>query len=122
MGTLDFVGVSNIPLVGLNLLPQVQKMTQYYVEKNYISELTCWVWTLDPHQVTPQNTHAQLVAEGGFPCILVGCKCVPFCCRPLLGDMEVSLISCHETVVENIPPFFDCQRGSAVEGAEAMGV
>ncbi len=52
-----------------------------------------------------QDTHAQLVAEGGFPHILVGRECVPFCCRPLLGNTEVSPIDCHETVVEDIPLF-----------------
>ena len=53
----------------------------------------------------PQDTHAQLVAEGGFPRILVGCECVPFSRRPLLGDTEVSPNDCHETVVEDIPLF-----------------
>jgi hypothetical protein len=37
LGTLDFVGVSNVPLVGLDLLPLVvQNMTQHFVE-NLIS-------------------------------------------------------------------------------------
>ncbi len=76
LGTLNFVGVSDIPLVGLNLLPRVQKMTQHFVEYFNISELTRWVWTLDPHQVTPQDTHAQLIAEGGFPSVLVGRECI----------------------------------------------
>ncbi len=80
-------------------------MTQHFVQYLNISELTCWVWTLDPHQVTPQDTNAQLVVESRFPCILVGCKCVPFCCRPLLGETEVSPINCHKTVVEDIPHF-----------------
>ncbi len=53
----------------------------------------------------PQDTHTQLIAEGRFPCILVGPKCAPFCCCPLLGDTEVSPIDCHETVVEEIPLF-----------------
>jgi hypothetical protein len=62
---------------------------------------------MDPGFTTgpPQYTHAQLVAEGGLPCILVGCECIPFCCRPLLGDTEVSLIGCHETVIEETPLF-----------------
>jgi hypothetical protein len=64
LGTLDFVGVSNVPLVGLDSLPQVQNMTQYFVEYFNISELIRWVWTLGLHQVTPQDSHGQLVAEG----------------------------------------------------------
>ncbi len=59
--------------------------------------------TLDSHQVPP--THAQLVAEGRFPRVLVGCKCIPFCHHPLLWDKEVSPIDCHETVVVDIPLF-----------------
>ncbi len=110
LGTLAFIGVSNVPLVSLNLLPQVQKMMQYFVENFSISELTRGVWTLDPHQVTPQDTHAQLVAEGGFPCILVGCKCIPFCCRPLLGDTEVSPIDCNETVFEDAPLYLTVEE------------
>ena len=78
---------------------------QDFVKYFYISVHTHWVGTLDPHQVPPQDTHAQLIAEGGFPCVLVGCKCIPYCCHPLLGDTEVSPIDCHETVVEDIPHF-----------------
>ncbi len=54
LGTLNFVGVSDVPLIGLDLLPPVQKMMQYFVEYFNISELTSWVWTLDPHQFTPR--------------------------------------------------------------------
>ncbi len=54
LGTLDFVGVSNVPLVGIGLLPWVQKMTQNFVEKFGISVLPCRVGTLDPHQVPPR--------------------------------------------------------------------
>ncbi len=46
-----------------------------------------------------------LQREGGFPRILVGRECDPFCCRPLLGDTEVGPINCHETDVEDIPLF-----------------
>ncbi len=113
LGTLNFVGVSNVPFVGLDLLPWVQKMMQDFVKYFYISVLTRWVETLDPHQVPPQDTHAQLVADGRFPSILVGCKSIPFCCCPLLGDTEVSPIDCHETVIEDIPLFFYCQSQSA---------
>jgi hypothetical protein len=103
--TLDFVGVPDVPLVGLNLLPRVQEMMQYFVKYFDISLLTRGVGTLDPHQVPPQDTHAQLVAEGGFPHVLVGCKCIPICCMHLLRDTEVSSIICHETVIEDIPLF-----------------
>jgi hypothetical protein len=72
LGTLNFVGVSNIPLVNLDLLPRVQKTMQHFVEYFNISELTRWVWTLDPHQVAPQDTHAQLTAEGGFSLLTCG--------------------------------------------------
>ncbi len=53
LGTLDFVGVSNIPLVGLNSLPRVQEMMQNFVENFDISVLTHGVGTLDPYQVHP---------------------------------------------------------------------
>ncbi len=105
LGTLDFFGVSNIPLVCLDLLTWVQEMTEHFVEYFNISALTRGVGTLDPHQVPPQDTHAHLIAEGGLPGVLVGCECIPFCRRPLLGDTEVSPIDCHETVVEDISLF-----------------
>ncbi len=106
LGTLNFVGVSNVSLICLDLLPRIQEMTQNFVEYFNIGVLTCGVGTLDPHQVPPQDTHAQLAAEGGLPGILAGRKCVPFCHHPLLGDTEVSPINCHKTVIEDIPPFF----------------
>jgi hypothetical protein len=53
--TLNFVGVLGVPLVGLDLLPRVQKMMQYVSEYSNISELTCWVWTLDSQQVPPST-------------------------------------------------------------------
>jgi hypothetical protein len=56
--TLDFVGVSDVPLVGLDLLPQVLEMMQYFVKYFDISVLTRGVGTLDPHQAPPQDTHA----------------------------------------------------------------
>ncbi len=105
LGTLDFVRVSDVPVVGLDLLPRVQKMMQYFVENFNINELNHGVWTLDPHQVTPQDSHAQLVADGRFPRIPVVHECIPFCCHPLLGDMEVSPMNYHETGVEDIPLF-----------------
>ncbi len=90
LGTLDFVGVSAVPFVGLNLLARVQKMMQHFFEYVDIREHTHGVGTLDPHQVPPRDTHAQLVVEGRFPRIFVGCKCIPFYCHPLWGDTEVS--------------------------------
>ncbi len=97
-------------------------MTQYFVKYLDISVLTHGVGTLDPHQVPPQDTHAQLVAEGGFPHIFVGCKCVPFCCRHLLGDTEVSPINCHETVIEDIPPFLTVKANMRLRGRGGAGV
>ncbi len=105
LGILDFVGVSNVPLVGRDLLPPVQKLMQNFVKYFDINVLTHRVGTLDPHQVSPQDTHAQVVAEGGFPRIFVGLECIPFYRRPLLGDMEVSPINCHETVLRTSPFF-----------------
>jgi hypothetical protein len=60
LGTLDFVGLSKVPLFGLNSLPRVQEMTQNFVEDFDISVLTHRVGTLDPHQIPPQDTHASL--------------------------------------------------------------
>jgi hypothetical protein len=105
LGALDFVRVSDLPLICLDSLPRVQEMMQNFVEYCNIIVLNRRVGTLDPHQVPPQDTHAQLVAEGGFPSIVVGRKCIPFCRSPLLGDTELSRIDCHETVLEDIPLF-----------------
>jgi hypothetical protein len=95
-------------------------MTQNFVKKIDIRVLTRGVGTLDPHQVSSQDTHIRLVAKGGFPCVLVVRKCVPFCHLPLLGDTEVSPIDCHETVVEDIPLFLtvkvDLRGGGGGDG------
>jgi hypothetical protein len=80
--TLDIVGVSDVPLVNLDSLPWVQEMMQFFVEYFDICVLTHGVRTLDPHQVPPQDTHAQLIAEGGFPCILRDANAFPFVAIP----------------------------------------
>ncbi len=92
LGKPNFVGVSNVPLVGLDSLHRVKKMMQHFVEYFNIRELTLWVWTLDPHQVTPQDTHTQLVVEGGFPPSEVQSKMI------IMGHQ---ISSCHVPVVRS---------------------
>ena len=56
---LYLVRVPGIYLVGLDLLTQVEEVTK----------------ALNEDQGFPlQDTHAQLTAEGGLPCVLVGCE------------------------------------------------
>jgi hypothetical protein len=55
LGALDFVGVSDVPLVCLDLLPRVQEMMQDFVEYCNMILLTRGVGTLDPHQVPPRR-------------------------------------------------------------------
>ena len=67
--------------------------------------LTRWVWALDPYQVPFKDGDPQLVAEGGFPRVLVGPKGVSLNRVSLLGDVEVSPVDCHKTVVADVPVF-----------------
>ena len=67
----DFIRVPGVPFVGLDPLARVKEMTQYLVEDFNVGVLTGGVWALDPHQVPTQNTHPQLVAEGGLAGVLV---------------------------------------------------
>ncbi len=62
-------------------------MRQNFVEYFDIHEIAHRVRTLDPHQVPPQDTHAQPVAEGRFPCMYVGGKCIPFFCLPFSSEI-----------------------------------
>jgi hypothetical protein len=120
LGRLDFVGVSNVPLVCLNSLPWVQKMMQNFVEYFDIHELTRGVGTLDPHQVPPQDTHAQLVVEGGFPCIFVDVNQFPFVAAPFWGTQKLV----PSTVIRQslrISPFFQLSKLICGEEAAVAG-
>ena len=101
--TFDFVGVAAVPLVGLNPLTRLEKMTQNLVKNENFSILTGRVWPLDPHQVPHEDVHPQLVAQGGPPRVLVGREAVPLRHGSLLvlGDAEVGSIDCHRAVVEH---------------------
>ena len=118
----DFVRVPAAPLVSLNLLARLKEVPQNLVENFNVGELTGRVGTLDPHQVPCEDVDAQLVAEGGLPCVLVGFKGVPLLRDSLLRDSEVGAINRHCAVVANIvgtePALEDYLylRGAAVAG------
>ena len=100
--TFDFVRLAAVPLVGLDPLARLEEITQNLVENDNVSILTGRVWPLDPHQVPREDVHPQLVAQGGFPRVLVGREGIPLRRGSLLGDAEVGSIDCHRAVVEHI--------------------
>jgi hypothetical protein len=52
--------------------------------------------------VGPLHVDAELVAEYSLPCVLVGTKGVPLLGNPLLLDVEVTAVDCHQTIITNI--------------------
>jgi hypothetical protein len=71
------------------------KVAQHLIKDFNVGVLTSRVGALNPHQVPPQNTHPQLVAEGRLPCKLVGGGSILLCRSPLLGNLGVHPIDCH---------------------------
>ncbi len=100
--TFDFVGVATVALVSLYPLARLEEITQNLPENFNVIILKGRVGTLDPHQIPCQDVDAQLIAQGGLPCILVGTKGIPLLCNSLLGDAEVSAIHSHQAVVAHI--------------------
>ena len=120
---LDLVRVTTVALIGLDPLAWLKEVPQNLAENFYVSELTSKVGTLNPHQVPHQDhVDAQLEAEGGLPCILVGRKGVSLLYKSLLRDSEVCTIHGHCAVVAYIvgtkPALKDylCLRGAAAGG------
>jgi hypothetical protein len=97
-----FIHVPDKPIVGIDQLTRVDEVKQNLIKYFDVSVLTSGAGAMDPHQVLPQDTKAELVAKGRLAVVLVGCKGVPLCCYYLLQDAEVDPINCHETVVEDI--------------------
>ena len=60
------------------------------------------IWTLDPHKVTCQDVHPQLIPKCRLSIVLVGSKWIPFNCLSLLSDTEVSAVDTHRTVIRYI--------------------
>ena len=102
LGALDLVLVPDISFICLYLLAQVKEVMQHFIKNCNIIMLTSGVETLDPHLIPSQNTDTQLISESGLPSLLVGSKRVPLCCHPLLWNVEVCPINCHETVIEDV--------------------
>ena len=98
-GAHDFIGVPRVPFVRLDPLAWVEEVAQNFIKNCNVRELTRGVRALDPHQVPPQDAHAQLVAEGGLPGVFVGPERVTLNCGSLLLDQEVRPIDCDQTVV-----------------------
>ena len=76
--TLDLVGCTNVSVVSLDALTWFEELAEDPVADLNIRPQTSWVWTVDPYQLPPENTHPDLVPEGGFSRILVGGEGVPF--------------------------------------------
>ncbi len=75
---------------------------QNHIKDFDVGVLTSRFGALDSHQILPQDTDAQLVAEGGLAIVLVGYEGISLCCYSLFWDAAVNPINSHETVIENI--------------------
>ncbi len=90
---LDLVGGANVAIVGLDALTRLEEVMKGLVEDLDVVELSGWIGMLDPHQVPTQDTHPNLIPEGGLECILVEGKPVASGCLPCLRNPKTCPIN-----------------------------
>jgi hypothetical protein len=66
----------------------------------YVGILTCWIGSLDPHQIPLKYANTKLAPKSVFPCKLVQGKRVALLSRALLGDATVNAITAHKAIVD----------------------
>ena len=114
--TFVFFRVAGVPIIGLDPLARLEKITKTLVIYFNVGILTVTgrVWPLDPYQVPHEDVHPHLIAQGGLPRELVGREGVPLRRGSLLRDAEVRPIDCNRAVVEHVvraqPAFEDNLR------------
>ena len=64
---LDLVGGADVAVVGLDTLALLEKVAEDLVKDLDVRPRTGGVRSIDPHEVTPEDTHPDLVSEGGLP-------------------------------------------------------
>ncbi len=64
---LDLVGGADVAIVGLDALALLEKAADDLVKDLDVRPRTGGVQSIDPHEVTPEDTHPDLVSEGGLP-------------------------------------------------------
>ena len=64
---LDLVGGANVAIVGLDVLALLKEVAEDLVKDLDVRSRTGRVRSIDPHKVTPEDTHPNLVSEGGLP-------------------------------------------------------
>ena len=60
------------------------------------------VGSQDPHQISGKDVNSKLVSERRLAAVLVGTKKVPLLRDPLLLDMVVGTVHCHQTTILHI--------------------
>jgi hypothetical protein len=100
VGALDLVGVPHVAVVGLDAFTW-QKVAREAVQKDLdVRPGAGGVGPLHPDEIPLEDVDAELVAERGLSCVLVGTEGVPFLGDSLLLDSEVGSVDCHETIVK----------------------
>jgi len=64
---LDLVGGADIAIVGLDALTLLKEVAEDLVKDLDVRPRTGRVRSIDPHEVTLEDTHPDLVSEGGLP-------------------------------------------------------
>jgi hypothetical protein len=64
---LDLVGGANVAVVGLDMLALLEEVAEDLVKDLDVRPRTGRVRSIDLHEVTPEDTHPDLVSEGGLP-------------------------------------------------------
>jgi hypothetical protein len=64
---LDLVGGADVAVVRLDALALLEEVAEDLVKNLDVRPRTGGVRSIDPHEVTPEDTHPDLVSEGGLP-------------------------------------------------------
>jgi len=92
VGALNLVGGADVAIVGFDALAGLEPVAQDLIKDLDVIEGTGGVGALYPNEVPAQNTHPDLVSEGGLPPVLVGGEGVPPGCSPRLRDPKIGPI------------------------------
>ena len=125
---LDLVRCTDVSIVGLDALAGLEEVAEDLVEDLDVRPGTCGVWTIDPNEIPPENTHPDLVPKGGLPRILVGSEGVPLRHRPCLGDPKVRPVDGHQAIIQDVSILsplevhLQCRVGRGDERVRAKGI
>ena len=100
--TFHLVCAANVAVVGLDALARLEEVGEDVVKDLDVRPSAGRVGSRDPHQISGKDVDSELVSERGLAPILVGTEEVSLLCDPLLLDMVVSTVNCHQTIILHV--------------------